>query len=130
MLPAPNQEDLFIENLQTDLESGQKSQEDLRNFITMAIESRRPKLAGRLFQLLDVHDTEDPNLQKAQNALAFLLIEDLQEVDHYWEEVQTSWAVFQPSKAGQRLRERHHPQSSWLNSQLPPRSSKSSWRRR
>ena len=135
MLPLPNQENEFIDTLQQSLQNQSCSQEQLKGLISAAIEARRPQLAGKLFQLLDDTHTQDPNLLKAQKALAFLLIEENQHSDTHWEDVQSSWAAFVPSKAGQRLRDRHHPSSklsdsNWMGAQLPPHRSRNPWRRR
>ena len=128
MLPPPDQESLFLQELTNQLSSNDDPQTILESLIREAIQERRPQLAGQLFTLLPNQHSTDPVLQKAQQALRLMLIEAPAEpTEAYWEDVQEQWALIEFTRPGHRLRNRHHPRA-----QQDPRSQYGTraWRRR
>ena len=75
--------------------------------IQLAIQERRPQLAGRIFALITEPIELDDGLKKAQRALAFFLIHQKEE---QWLEFQEYWdSYYHKSNQGRRIRARHKP---------------------
>ena len=105
-LPDPDQEseDRFIQQwMETD------EVEELTDLITQAVESRRPKLAARLFGLLDgrVDIPQGSALERASNAARFLLLKP-QSIDHQraFEEAWTETRRVRIRRIKHRMRDR------------------------
>ena len=128
MLPTPDREDLFLKELPSHLECKEDPQDYVKSLIQLAINAKRPRLAGLLFTHLPNQNETDPTVQRAQQTLRLILIDAPQvPSDEYWNEVQEQWTQIEFTKPGHRLRSRHHPRA-----QQNPRNQfgSRSWRRR
>lgn len=103
-LPArrPEAEDAFVEAwLDSDDTDG------LVEVVGLAIEARRPTLAGRLFQLLDDRIDPEPGspLERAARAARMLLFQKTTPEDHSWSELDDAWAAARRARV-RRIKQR------------------------
>ena len=107
MLPPRTivEEQRFLLELQQE-----NSQETIQQAITLAIEQRRPQLAGQLFVLLQEIIPLDPILQKANKALRFSILDGQQ-----WLQIEEAWQDFAPSSRIQRMKGRHRDNNDLRN---------------
>lgn len=90
LLPARGEaaEDAFVASwLERDDTDG------LVELVVLAIEERRPRLAGRLFQLLDERVTFEPGsaLEQAAKAARMFLVNRSTPEDHSWSALEDAW---------------------------------------
>lgn len=65
----------------------------LVELVTLAIEARRPRLAGRLFQLVDDRIDPEPGsaLDRAARAARLFMFERTRPEDHSWSALEEAW---------------------------------------
>lgn len=81
-------EDLFVEGW-----SGSDDTDALVELVGRAIEARRPRLAARLFQLVDDRIDPEPGslLDRAAKAARLMLFNRTTPEDHSWSELEDAW---------------------------------------
>ena len=103
-LPArrPEAEDAYVTNwLDSDDTDG------LVEVVALAIEARRPQLAGRLFQLLDDRIDPEPGspLDQAARAARMLLFRKTTPEDHSWSALDDAWIAARRARV-RRIKQR------------------------
>lgn len=87
--------------------------EQLVELVSMAVEQRRPQLAGRLFQLLDEQIDPEPGsaLDRAARAARMFLFRKTTPEDHSWSALDDAWTSARRARVRrmkQRQRDRLH----------------------
>ena len=103
---TPEAEDRFLQ------EHLDASEDTLIEQIRAAIDDRRPRLAGRLFQLLDEQIDPEPGsaLDRAARAARLFLFRKTRPQDHSWSELTEAWEQAHRGRMRrikQRQRDRH-----------------------
>lgn len=83
----------------------------LVELVTVAIEERRPRLAGRLFQLVDDRIDPEPGspLDRAARAARMFLVHRSTPEDHSWSELEEAWVVARRGRV-RRIKQRWRDQ--------------------
>ncbi|MEZ4322060.1 MAG: hypothetical protein R3F61_31600 [Myxococcota bacterium] len=98
----PDEEDAFVSEWMDSDDT-----DALVEMVSLAVEARRPHLAGRLFQLLDEQIDPEPGspLDRAARAARMFLLAKTRPEDHSWSELDDAWAAARRARV-RRIKQR------------------------